>query len=82
VTHSWDGKKCSVLYADNMFYCYAERSGIIALVKPDPSKFDIVSSFEITLGKKEHWAHPVILDGRLYVRHGDVLMVYDIKADE
>ena len=81
-THSWDGKSGSALYADNMLYCYAEKTGKIALVKPDPSGFAIVSSFEVTLGKKEHWAHPVILDGRLYVRHGDVLMAYDIKAGE
>ncbi len=81
-THSWDGKSGSVLYADDMLYCYAEKTGKIALVKPDPSGFDIVSSFEVTLGKKEHWAHPVILDGRLYVRHGDVLMAFDIKANE
>jgi outer membrane protein assembly factor BamB len=81
-THSWDGNKGSVLYADKMLYCYAEKTGIMALVKPDPSEFAIVSSFEVTLGKKEHWAHPVISDGRLYVRHGDILMAYDIKADE
>jgi outer membrane protein assembly factor BamB len=81
-THKWNGRKGSVLYADKMLYCYAEKTGKIALVKPDPSKFDIVSSFKITLGKKEHWAHPVILDGRLYIRHGDVLMAYDIKAGE
>jgi outer membrane protein assembly factor BamB len=81
-TDKWDGKAGSVLYADNMLYCYAERIGKIALVKPDPSEFAIVSSFKITLGKKEHWAHPVILDGRLYIRHGDVLMAYDIKAGE
>jgi outer membrane protein assembly factor BamB len=31
------------------------------------------------LGKGRHWAHPVICGGRLYIRHGEVLMAYDIK---
>ena len=26
------------------------------------------------------WAHPVVSDGRLYVRNQDTLLVYDIKA--
>jgi outer membrane protein assembly factor BamB len=37
-----------------------------------------VSSFRIKKGSGEHWAHPVIKDGRLYIRHGDALMVYYI----
>ena len=35
--------------------------------------------WEIT-GLGPGWSHPVIVDGRLYVRHSDVLMVYVIKA--
>jgi hypothetical protein len=61
-----------------MLYCYSER-GDVALVKPNPQKFEVVSSFRIRKGSGEHWAHPVIRDGRLYVRHGDALMVYDIS---
>ena len=77
--HSWDKNKGSLTYAEGMLYCYAEKTGKMALVKADPSKFDIVSTFEITKGEDEHWAHPVISNGRLYIRHGDVLMVYDIS---
>lgn len=29
--------------------------------------------------KGPFWAHPVISKGKLYIRHGDVLMVYLIK---
>ena len=78
-THSWDKNKGSLTYADGMLYCYAEDTGNFALVKADPSKFDIVSSFKVTYGEDQHWAHPVVLDGRLYVRHGDVLTSYDVK---
>ena len=69
----------SVISADGMLYLMEEKSGHIALVKPDPSKLDIVSEFQITKGEGPFWAHPVINKGKLYVRHGDVLMVYQVK---
>lgn len=64
--------------ADNMLYCYADR-GEMALVKATPEKFDLVSRFPITLGTDQHWAHPAIYQGVLYVRHGDTLMAYKVK---
>ncbi|HIE26731.1 TPA: alcohol dehydrogenase [Candidatus Poribacteria bacterium] len=72
--------KGSIIYADGMLYCYEEKTGNLGLVKASPEDFTVVSSFKIKQGKGPHWAHPVISDGRLYIRHGNVLMVYDIKA--
>ncbi len=70
--------KGSILYADNMFY-YLEEKGTMRLVNASPDKFEEVSSFEVPKGGKTmHWAHPVVLNGRLYIRHGDKLFVYDI----
>jgi hypothetical protein len=71
------GRKGNIIFSDGMLYCYSEK-GDVGLVKPNPGKFDVVSSFKVKRGSGEHWAHPVISDGRLYVRHGDVLLVYDI----
>jgi outer membrane protein assembly factor BamB len=73
------GNKGNIIFADGMLYCYSER-GDVALVRPDPGNFDIVSSFRIKQGSGPHWAHPVIRDGLLYIRHGGVLMVFDISA--
>ncbi len=72
-------RKGPIIAADGKLIVYSE-GGECALVNPDPNKFDIISQFEITMGSNQHWAHPVVKDGRLYVRHGDVLMVYDIAA--
>jgi outer membrane protein assembly factor BamB len=74
--------KGSIISADGMLYCYEEKKGNLALVKANPEKFEKVSSVKIPLGKGPHWGHPSISDGRLYVRHGDALMVYDIKNKE
>jgi hypothetical protein len=77
----WAGGKSkgSIIAADNMLYCYDERRGTVGLVKPNPEKFDVVSEFKITKGDGPHWAHLVIHDGILYVRHGSALMAYKIK---
>ena len=75
----WNGNKGSIIYADGMLYCYDENTGDLALVKASPKDFEIVSSFRITEGSGKHWAHPAISDGRLYIRHGDALMAFDIK---
>jgi len=74
--------KGSIITADGMLYCYEEKNGNLALVKATPEKFDKISSFKIPLGKGPHWAHPSISDGKLYVRHGDALMVYNIKSNK
>lgn len=70
--------KGSITYADGMLYCYSEE-GLLGLVKPSKDKLELVSSFEITMGADQHWAYPVIHDGRMYIRHGDVLMAFDIR---
>jgi len=33
----------------------------------------------VAQGTGEHWARPVVCGGRLYVRHGDVLMAFDVE---
>lgn len=68
----------SIIYADGLFYCYAENDGVVALVNASPEKFEIISKFPVPLGTDQHWARLVIKDKRLYVRHGNALMVYNI----
>ncbi len=72
--------KGSLTSAEGMLYCYAEKRGTVALVRADPKKYDVVSQFKITKGKAQHWAHPVVCGGRLYIRYEKVLMAFDIKA--
>ncbi|KKL81255.1 hypothetical protein LCGC14_1996580, partial [marine sediment metagenome] len=74
-----DGKG-SLTYADGMLYRLEER-GTMALVQATPAEQRIVSSFSVPSGGRGlHWAHPVVCDGRLYVRHADKLFAYDIRA--
>jgi outer membrane protein assembly factor BamB len=76
---TWNTKGAMV-YADGLLYIYEEQKGNVAIVKPDPSGFQVISSFQIQKGSGPHWAHPYLYDGKLFIRHGDVLMVYNLKA--
>ncbi len=67
-----------VIFADGMLYCYTDR-GELALVKADPTGFKVVSKTKVTKGSEQHWAHPVIHEGVLYLRHGSALIAYKIK---
>jgi outer membrane protein assembly factor BamB len=71
--------KGSIIYVDGMLYGYGEK-GQVGLIRMKPDGYELVGSFKVTKGAKEHWAHPAISDSRLYIRHGPALMCYDIKA--
>jgi outer membrane protein assembly factor BamB len=70
--------ECNVISADGMLYVYSDK-GDMKLVKPNPNEYEPVSSFKVTLGTGPHWAHTVIHNGVLYIRHGDALMAYKVK---
>ncbi len=76
------GGSSAVLYADGHLY-FRYQDNVLALIEANPRKYNLKSTFK--LPKREGmsdagWAHLVIVDGRLYVRHADVLMVYDVRA--
>jgi len=73
--------KGSIIAAEGMLYIFEEKSGNTGLIKANPEKFELVSSFKVTRGDAgPYWAHPVIHNGILYLRHSNALMAYDIKA--
>jgi outer membrane protein assembly factor BamB len=74
----WNSKG-EMVYADGMLYLYDEKRGNVALVEPDPSGFNVISSFQIEKGSGPHWSHPYLFEGKMFLRHGDVLMVYSLK---
>ena len=71
--------KGSIIAADGLLYCLEEKGGNIALVQPDSTDFKIISTFKFDGGEGPFWAHPAIYDGKLYLRHGNILRSYNIK---
>lgn len=65
--------------ADGMLIIYeGPKKGVVSLVKAVPGGYERTGSFEVTAGDGKHWAHPVLSNGALYIRHGDALVAYQI----
>ncbi|MGL6193783.1 MAG: PQQ-binding-like beta-propeller repeat protein [Thermoguttaceae bacterium] len=78
----WENKslgRCSLTYADGKLYLLAERGNDVYLLDPAPQECRIISQFKLPeKGEGNSWAHPVICDKKLYIRHGKFLFCYDI----
>jgi len=68
----------AVIAADDMLYYYNQK-GEMNLVSISEGKLSKISTFRITEGTAQHFSHPVINNGLLWQRHGNMLMAYDIK---
>lgn len=66
------------VFADGMLYCYGQK-GELALVKATPEGFIKTGQTKVKLGSEQHWAHPVIHNGILYLHHGSALIAYKVK---
>jgi len=71
--------KGSVTFADGSLYIQSETN-VFGLAEATPSGYREKGRFNIPDKGLPSWAHPVVSDGRLYVRNQDTLLVYDIKA--
>jgi outer membrane protein assembly factor BamB len=81
----WQNKerlgKGSISFADGHFYLRAESKGIVALIEASPAGYKEHGRFTPPdLSGKETWPHPVIANGRLYLRDQDLLLCYNVQA--
>jgi outer membrane protein assembly factor BamB len=80
---AWDERKPgkgSITYADGRLYYRNEGSGDVFLVEATPEKY--VEHGRLKQPDRSHqaaWPHPVIANGKLYLRDQDVLLCYDVK---
>ena len=84
----WNGRddaerrapKGSLAMADGRFY-YRTEKGTLLLIEPNPKEYLERGRFEQPdRTKLPAWAHPVIANGKLYVRDQEVLFCYNVKA--
>ena len=72
--------KGSLALADSRLY-YRMEDGTVALIEPSPKQYIERGRFEQpNRSRPPAWAHPVIANGKLYVRDQDILFCYDVKA--
>lgn len=78
-TRGSGGGSVAISAADGHLYARF-ANGVLALVKASPGKYEEVSSFKIPHHEKRpSWSHPVIANGKLYLREGDYILCYDVK---
>jgi outer membrane protein assembly factor BamB len=71
--------KGSLIFADGSLYIQGEDN-VIGLADATPAGYREKGRFRIPDKGLPSWAHPVISDGRLYIRNQDTILTYDIKA--
>jgi outer membrane protein assembly factor BamB len=74
--------KGSIAFADGRLYYRNESgSGTVYLVEVNPAKFVLHGKFDQpNRSGANSWPHPVIANGRLYLRDQGVLLCYDVKS--
>jgi outer membrane protein assembly factor BamB len=88
----WESKKLgkgSLTCADGQFYCYSENDGTVVLVEANPKEWKENGQFTIPQKSKlprppqqprnNIWTHPVVANGRLYLRDQELIFCYDVK---
>ncbi len=80
----WSDRKApkgSLALADGRLY-YRTESGTMLLIEPSPKQYVERGRFEQPdRSRQPAWLHPVIANGKLYLRDQDALLCYDVKAD-
>jgi outer membrane protein assembly factor BamB len=85
----WTNKgvgKGAVAYADGMLYTLGEKNGEVALVEAsatgwtEKGRFTLNPQASARNPKGAIWVHPVISNGKLYLRDQEFIHCYDVKA--
>jgi len=78
--------KGAIAYADGRFYCVDENDGTVALIAASPKGWEETGRFKLspqTQKRKKDgrvWTHPVIVNGKLYLRDQEIIHCYDVKG--
>ena len=71
------GSAAIVAADDHLFFRYEDAT--MALIEANPKEYRFKGSFKIASNHSQSWPHPVIYDGRLYLRDQHQLHCYDLR---
>jgi len=86
---AWAEKKLgkgAVTFADGMLYLLEESSGTVVLIEASPKGWNEHGRFKLSPQTTQRspsgkiWTHPVINDGKLYLRDQELLFCFDVKG--
>jgi outer membrane protein assembly factor BamB len=68
----------AITYVDGQII-FRYEDGTLALVEATPQRYQLNGRLRPEYQEDRSWAHPVVADGRLYLREQDKLMCYDFR---
>jgi outer membrane protein assembly factor BamB len=71
--------KGSVIFADDRLYLFSEQ-GVVGLAEANSAGYREHGRFQLQTGARPTWAHPVVANGKLFLRDQDTLYAYDVRA--
>jgi outer membrane protein assembly factor BamB len=78
-------EKGGLTCADGHLYCFGENEGTVVLVEASPDgwkesgRFKLPQQTKLPRGQGKIWTHPVVANGKLYLRDQDLLFCFDVK---
>lgn len=86
----WSAEKkiepSSIVLADGYFYCYGQNTGVVVRVAASTKGFETAGQFTIPKTSEQTkpeggiWTHPVIANGKLFLRDQEFVFCYDLKG--
>jgi outer membrane protein assembly factor BamB len=79
-------KKGAISFADGRLYCLSESGGEVVLIDASPDGWQEHGRFTLNPQTQRRspsgaiWVHPVISNGRLYLRDQEIIYCYNITA--
>ena len=70
--------KGSMVFADDRMYLYSEQ-GVVGLAEANPAGYREHGRFQIRTGSSPTWSHPIVSNGRLFIRDQDTIYAYDVR---
>lgn len=72
------GGSAAIVAADGHLY-FRYESGVMALIEANSNEYRLKGKFDIATRNRESWPHPVIFEGKLYLRDQEQLHCYNIS---
>jgi outer membrane protein assembly factor BamB len=70
--------KGSVVFADDRLYLYSEQ-GVVGLAEANPGGYREHGRFQVSAGSLPTWSHPIVANGKLFIREQDNIYAYDVR---
>jgi outer membrane protein assembly factor BamB len=71
--------KGSLVFADERLYLFSEN-GVVGLAEASPDGYREHGRFRLQTGSLPTWAHPIVSNGKLFLRDQDTVYAYDVRA--